>query len=54
MLLAVVGVFILWPLSAAFGLRGRGAGREPLMVGHGLIAVLMVVLLLSILVHSTL
>jgi hypothetical protein len=54
MLLAIVGIFLLWPLSAVFGFRGRGAGREVLVVGHGLIAVLMVMLLLCILVHSLL
>jgi hypothetical protein len=47
----IVGIFLLWPVSAALTVRGRGAGREALLVGHGLTALLMSVLLLSIFIH---
>jgi hypothetical protein len=52
MMLAIVGIFLLLPVSAVLAIRGRGAGREVLLVGHGLVALLVSVLLLSILIHG--
>jgi hypothetical protein len=52
-MLAVVGIFILWPVSAVLAIRGRGVGREVLLVGHGLIALLVAILLLSVLIHMS-
>lgn len=52
MILAGVGILLLWPASAVLVVRGRGAGREALLVGHGLIALLVVVLFLSVLIHE--
>ncbi|MGA3048754.1 MAG: hypothetical protein ABSD67_19130 [Terracidiphilus sp.] len=51
-LLVIVGTFVLWPISAFLSLRGRGVGRNELLVGHGLIGLLMAILLLAILVHA--
>lgn len=52
MILASVGVFILWPVSASLAVRGRGAGRAALLMGHGLIALCAVVLILSVVIHE--
>jgi hypothetical protein len=48
----VVGLFLLWPASVVLAILGRGAGRRVLLVGHGLIALLVAVLLLSVLIHG--
>jgi hypothetical protein len=53
MVFIIVGIFLLWPVSALLAVRGRGSGREALLVGHGLIALLVLVLLLSILIHAS-
>jgi hypothetical protein len=50
-LLVAVGLFLLWPLSAILAILGRGAGRKVLLVGHGLIAAWVSLLLLIVLVH---
>jgi hypothetical protein len=49
----IVGIFLLWPVSVVLAVRGRGSGREALLVGHGLIALLVLVLLLSILIYAS-
>jgi hypothetical protein len=51
--LAIIGMFLLWPVSAVLAIRGRGVGRKVLLVGHGLIAVWVLVLVLSILIHMS-
>jgi hypothetical protein len=51
--LAIVGTFLLWPVSAVLAIRGRGVGRKVLLVGHGLIAAWLLVLVLSILIHES-
>jgi hypothetical protein len=51
MMLFIVGIFLLWPVSAILTIRGRGAGRRVLLVGHGLIALLIAVLLLSVIIY---
>ena len=51
MMLIIVGICLLWPVSAVLTFRGRGAGREVLLAGHGLIAFLVAVLLLSVIIH---
>ena len=48
MMFVIFGMFLLWPVSAILTLRGRGAGRKVLLVGHGLIALLISVVLLSV------
>ena len=48
MMFVIFGIFLLWPVSAILTLRGRGAGRKVLLVGHGLIALLISVVLLSV------
>jgi hypothetical protein len=50
--LAVVGTFLLWPVSAVLAIRGKGVGRKILLVGHGLIAAWVLVLLLSMLIQG--
>jgi hypothetical protein len=45
-ILAAIGPFLLWPVSAVLAIRGRGAGRRILLVGHGLIAVMVALLIL--------
>jgi hypothetical protein len=45
--LVIVAWFILWPVSAALTIWGSGAGRRLLLVGHGLIASLLVSLLVG-------
>ena len=52
MMFIIFGLFLLWPVSAVLAVRGRGVGRERLLVGHGLIALLVSGLLLSILIHG--
>jgi hypothetical protein len=52
MMLVIVGIFLLWPVSAVVTVRGKGAGREVLLMGHGLIATLVALLLLSIFIHA--
>jgi hypothetical protein len=49
-ILAVIGPFLFWPVSAVLAIRGKGAGRRVLLVGHGLIALLVAVLLLIVLI----
>lgn len=49
--LAIVGMFLLWPVSAVLAIRGRGVGRKELLVGHGIIAAWLSLLLLTILIH---
>jgi hypothetical protein len=51
-MLAIAGIFLLWPVSAALAIRGRGVGRSVLLVGHGLIALWLVAIFLSILIHG--
>jgi len=50
-ILALIGPLLLWPLSAVLAIWGRGAGRRVLLVGHGLIAAWVSLLLLIILIH---
>jgi hypothetical protein len=45
-ILAAIGPLLLWPVSAVLAIRGRGAGRRVLLVGHGLIAVMVALLIL--------
>lgn len=50
--LAIFAIFLLWPISALLALRGGArAGRRILLVGHGLIAILVSLLLSSVLIH---
>jgi hypothetical protein len=42
------GLFLLWPLSAVLSVWGRGTGREPLLVGHGLIALSLIGFLICV------
>jgi len=49
--LAMIGLLMLWPVSAMLAIRGRGAGRMVLLVGHGLIAIWIVVIVVSILIN---
>jgi len=51
-MLAIAGIFLLWPVSAALAILGRGVGRSVLLVGHGLIALWLVAIFLSILIHG--
>jgi hypothetical protein len=37
-MLTAIGPFLLWPISVMLAIRGRGAGRRILLVGHRLIA----------------
>ena len=53
-ILTLVGVFILWPVSGLITVLERGAGRSQLLLGHGLIALLMVSLLLGAWIHGLL
>ena len=46
LMLLPIGPLLLWPISAVFAIRGRGAGRRVLLVGHGLIALLVASLIL--------
>jgi hypothetical protein len=50
--LLAIGMFLLWPISALLAIWGLGAGRRALLIGHGLIALLVAVLLLSVLLHG--
>ena len=50
-MLAIAGMFLLWPVSAVLAVRGRGVGRSVLLIGHSLIALFVIVLLLSVLIH---
>jgi hypothetical protein len=45
-ILAATGPLLLWPFSAVLALRGAGVGRRVLLVGHRLIAVVVVLLIL--------
>ena len=49
--LIIVGWFFLWPVSAVLAVRGRVA-RRTLLVGHGLIALLLVGLLICVCIHE--
>lgn len=51
LMLLPIGPLLLWPISAVLAIRGKGAGRRVLLVGHGLIA-LLVALLILILVFA--
>ena len=52
MILASFGIFLLWPVSGVLAIRGRGAGRRVLLVGHGLRGHSVGILLLIVLVHG--
>jgi hypothetical protein len=52
MVLVIVGIFLLWPVSAVLAIRGRGVGRSVLLMGHGLIALWLAVILLTVLIHG--
>jgi hypothetical protein len=46
LMLLPIGPLLLWPISAVLAIRGKGAGRRVLLVGHGLIALLVALLIL--------
>jgi hypothetical protein len=46
LMLLSIGPLLLWPISVVFAIRGRGASRRVLLVGHGLIAFLVALLIL--------
>lgn len=46
-----IGLLLLWPVSAALAIWGRGVARKSLLVGHGLIAVWICIMLLTICIH---
>jgi hypothetical protein len=48
----MIGIFILWPVSAILAVWGRGVGRSVLLMGHGLIAFWVAAILLIILIHG--
>jgi len=50
--LIIVGWFFLWPVSAVLAVEGRGVARRTLLVGHGLIALLLVGLLICVCIHE--
>jgi hypothetical protein len=50
--LIIVGWFFLWPVSAVLTVWGRGVARRALLVGHGLIALLLVGLLICVWIHE--
>jgi len=50
--LIIVGWFVLWPVSAVLAVEGRGVARRTLLVGHGLIALLLVGLLICVCIHE--
>ena len=52
MMLAIVGIFLLLPVSVVLAIQGRGTGRDVLFMGHGLIALWVSVLLLIVLIHG--
>ena len=47
-----IGLLILWPVSAGLAIWGRGVARRTLLVGHGLIAVWICIILLMIWIHK--
>jgi hypothetical protein len=51
-ILVIISIFILCPISALLAILGRGVGRRVLLVGHGLIALWVAVILLMILIHG--
>ena len=51
-LLVIVGIFLMWPISAFLSVRGKGVGRNELLVGHALIGLWMAILLFAILIHA--
>ena len=52
MIIAAVGVFFVWPVSTAFAILGRGAGRSVLLIGDAMIAILLIFTLLSIWIYG--
>jgi hypothetical protein len=48
--LALIGIFLLWPVSAVLAILGKGAGRRVLLVGHALIALWIIFIFLAILI----
>ena len=46
LVLAPIGPLLLWPVSAVLAIRGRGAGRRVLLMGHRLLALLVALLIL--------
>jgi len=51
-MLAAIGLLLLWPVSVALAIFGRGTGRRALLAAHGLIAFWMAVILLIIWIHG--
>jgi hypothetical protein len=49
--LAISGTFLMWPVSVVFAMRGRGAGRNVLLVGDALIALLLIFTLLCVWIY---
>ena len=49
--LVIVG-WLLWPVSGVLTIAGKGAGRGPLLVGHGVIAFLLIGLLIALWIHG--
>jgi hypothetical protein len=50
-MLAIVAVFILWPLSAFLAFRARGVGRKEILIGSGLIGLWVLGLLVIMAIH---
>jgi len=47
-----VSMFLLWPLSAVLAILGKGTSRRTLLIGHGLIALFMVIsVVMSVIIY---
>ncbi len=51
-MLVAAGLFLLCPVSAVLAILGRGVGRNVLLLGHGLIALWMAVIVIAVLIHG--
>ena len=50
-ILAIVGIMLLWPTSVVLTVLGRGVGHKILLVGHALIPLLVAVLILAVVIQ---
>jgi hypothetical protein len=52
LILSEMGIFLLWPISAVLTILGKGVGRRLLLGGHGIIALFVLALFLSVRSHG--